>query len=244
MRPFPGDYRRMKNGKLRLTDEQLEWVREYFPKLENHKVAKAMGISESTLHRIAREYGLTKSEAGLKAIHRRQGKKVRRKLEANGYYASLKGRKPAPEAYEGFRRYVKSPDYVHPLTRMKKEHPKRYKELMKEKAERRRADIADERKRIRLGLRRKTGIHLPPDNYTPSQLNKRYNALRRGYIIPDRTDLANRWCVWYDDDTERAEKFEKNLAKVGFKVLPLPDDEQEEQGKRDESWNRYNQLFN
>ena len=106
------------------------------------------------------------------------------------------------------------------------------------------ANIADERKRIRLGLRRKTGIHLPPDNYTRSQLNKRYHALKRGYIIPDRTDLANRWCVWYDDDTERAEKFEKNLAKVGFKVLPLPDDDDIEQGKRDESWNRYNQLFN
>ena len=227
MRPFPGTLSKGKYGRTVVNDEQLAWLREYFPKTENSRICKAMGTSIATMHRIARLHHLTKSAEGFHAIKVRQGRRIARRLNSTGYYASLRGKAPSQAALDGFQRYVHSEAYKHPLKLLKEKHPKKYRALMKAKSEQRKAVITEERKRIRLGLRRKTTIHLPVTNYTTSQLNRRVNALKRGYIIPDRTDYENRWCIWYDDETERSRIFERNLKGDGFKVLPLPGDEDE-----------------
>lgn len=55
-----------------LTDEQKDWLRETFPVTENRKIMEVMGISWPTLHKLAHELGLRKSEEGLKAIRQRK----------------------------------------------------------------------------------------------------------------------------------------------------------------------------
>lgn len=55
-----------------LTDEQKDWLRETFPVTENRKIMEVMGISWPTLHKLAHELGLRKSEDGLKAIRQRK----------------------------------------------------------------------------------------------------------------------------------------------------------------------------
>jgi peptidyl-tRNA hydrolase len=58
----------MTHGKVHrrvLNDEQLEWLRRWFPTTENKRLSKAMKISLFKLHEFARENGLTKSEAGM-----------------------------------------------------------------------------------------------------------------------------------------------------------------------------------
>jgi hypothetical protein len=56
--------------------------------------------------------------------------------------------------------------------------------------------------------------------YTKSQTSHRYNALRRGYIL--MTDCSEqggeRYNIYYDKDTERAEIFERNLIADGFHI--------------------------
>jgi hypothetical protein len=55
-----------------LTDEQRAWLCKWFPEEENSRLMKASGMSHSTLHRFAREFGLTKSPKGIKRIKKRQ----------------------------------------------------------------------------------------------------------------------------------------------------------------------------
>ena len=67
-----------------LTDEQRAWLCKWFPEEENSRLMKASGMSHSTLHRFAREFGLTKSPKGIKRIKKRQAAHVKRLCEKNG----------------------------------------------------------------------------------------------------------------------------------------------------------------
>ena len=60
--------------KIVLTEAQEAWLRKWFPETENSKIAKAMGVSMTTLHRFARAMQLKKSESGMKAIQHRHGR--------------------------------------------------------------------------------------------------------------------------------------------------------------------------
>jgi hypothetical protein len=55
-----------------MTDEQKDWLRETFPVTENREIMKVMGVSWPTLHKLAHELALKKSEDGLKAIRQRK----------------------------------------------------------------------------------------------------------------------------------------------------------------------------
>jgi hypothetical protein len=57
--------------------------------------------------------------------------------------------------------------------------------------------------------------------YTRRQTAHRYNALKRGYIVmEDCTEQGGeRYNIYYDNETERAPIFEKNLLKDGFHLL-------------------------
>ena len=113
MEPFPGTLqrcevtkqRKTKLGKIAswtfnvivLSKEQKKWLRRWFPEVENRRLMKAMGVTHSTLHRLARQMRLTKSEKGLKGIQKRNGARIKRALEKNGYYDSMRG-KPMSDA--------------------------------------------------------------------------------------------------------------------------------------------------
>ena len=55
-----------------LNDEQKAWMADTFPVTENRKMMEVMGVSWPTLHKMAHELGLKKSEEGLKAIRQRK----------------------------------------------------------------------------------------------------------------------------------------------------------------------------
>lgn len=61
-----------------LSDEQKAWLAETFPVTENREIMKVMGVSWPTLHKIAHELGLKKSEDGMKAIRQRKCEEHRR----------------------------------------------------------------------------------------------------------------------------------------------------------------------
>ena len=101
-------------GKYLLNEEQRDWLRQWFPVTENRRLAKAMGTSESTMHRFARELHLTKSEKGLKAIKRRQAAHIKRVCEKNGWYDSLRGKPLSDECQEGTQRMWQQSIHVYP----------------------------------------------------------------------------------------------------------------------------------
>ena len=152
--PFPGtmakEARRSGRG-LRgsvmawvLTDEQREWLRRWFPEVENARLMKASGMSHWTLHRFARELGLTKSERGLRGIKRRQAAHVKRVCERNGYYDSLRGRQPSEACRRATAQMwqdIREGRREHPALIMKRTNPRRYRQWMQRKSVERKETI-------------------------------------------------------------------------------------------------------
>ena len=225
MKPFPGTVEMTKGEvhRLILNDEQREWLCKWFQTTENKRLAKAMGISMYKLHDFARKLGLTKSEAGLKAINRRQAKVAAKTNEKNGCYDRKRGHPPSEATLEGNRRRWEETRQglrEDPVTTLKKHHPKKYQAAMEKKRQERKESIRKEKQRIIYGLERKTNIKVVVMKpYTRSQTSHRHNALLRGYLLDEDCSEGQpgRYVIYYDDETNRSEKFEKNCIADGFR---------------------------
>jgi hypothetical protein len=70
-------------------------------------------------------------------------------------------------------------------------------------------------------LKRETKIRLPLNKFTRRQVCHRSNAMKRGYfyMADCSPEGGERYNIYYDQNTQRSEKFEQNLLKDGFKIL-------------------------
>jgi hypothetical protein len=221
MKPYPGQTEK-RNGTFVLTQEQKEWFCRWFPETENSRIAKAMGVSVSSLHRIKRKLGLAKSDKGMKAIKRRQAAHIKKVCQENGYYESLKGRQPSEKCKAAYREYLRSERFVHPLLILKEKNPRLYRKKMDERSRIRKELIGKERWRSSIGLEQTTRMNLPQFNYTRKEVNRRFLAKRRGYILGDYSErYGERFTLYFDKDTNRTELFEKNCMADGFKIMEL-----------------------
>ena len=208
-----------------LTDEQRAWLCKWFPEEENSRLMAASGMSHSTLHRFAREFGLTKSLKGWKRIKQRQAAHIKRVCEKNGYYDSIRGRQPSEACRKATARMwqdIREGKREHPARIMKRTNPRKYRKWMERKSQERKETIRKETRRVLYGMERKTRLKcIVMCKYTRSQTAHRYNALKRGYIVmEDCTEQGGeRYNIYYDNETERAPIFEKNLLKDGFHLL-------------------------
>lgn len=223
MKKFPGEVARRREHRCILNDEQLAWLRRRFPVTENCRLAKAMGISMYKLKELMKEYGLTKSEAGLKAIRRRRDKEAAKTNERNGCYDRKRGHPVSEATIAGARRRweeYRNGLREHPLQMIQRTDPERYEALMATHSRNRRELIAKEKRRIIYGLERKTRLKtVVMKAYTRSQRHHRHNALLRGYLLDEdcREGQPGRYVIYYDDETERSAKFEQNCIKDGFR---------------------------
>ena len=211
-----------------LTEEQEEWLRRWFPEVDNNLLIKESGMSHSTLHRFAREYGLKKSEAGMKRIKKQQAAHIKKLCEKNGYYDSLRGH-PVSEACRRATSQmwqdIRDGKREHPIAVMKRENPRKYHKWMLRKSRERRETIRKERLRMKYGIPRKTRLKMVVLNpYTRRQTGHRYNALKRGYyVMEDCSEQGGeRWNIYYDEYTQRSAVFERNLKADGFRVIEGP----------------------
>ena len=207
-----------------LTDEQRAWLCKWFPEEENSRLMKLSGMSHSTLHRFAREFGLTKSPKGIKRIKKRQAAHIKKVCERNGYYDSLRGKQPSPQCREATARMwqeIREGKREHPARIMKRTNPRKYRKWMERKSIERKETIRKETRRVLYGLERKTRLKcIVMCPYTKRQTSHRYNALKRGYIVmQDCSEQGGeRYNIYFDQDTERSPIFENNLLKDGFKL--------------------------
>ena len=205
-----------------LNDEQREWLCRWFPVTENNRLSKAMGISLYKLHCFARELNLTKSEAGLRAIKRRQTKAMVKTNRKNGCYDRKRGHAPSEATLEGNRRRWE--EYRQGLREstyetLKRTDPKRYQAVKEKRSQNRKELFRKERLRIIYGLERKTSLKVVVMKpYTRSQIAHRHNAMKRGYLLDmDCSEgQPGRYVIYYDDETQRSAKFEANCIKDGF----------------------------
>ena len=206
-----------------LTPELARELKRLYPVTMNRDLMGLFGLSFSTLQRFKRELGLKKND---KVIKRKHTQMVKRICEQNGYYESIKGKRPTPQCIEASRKWWAQGNS--PKKILKENNPRKYKAMCRKQGEQRRARFADERKRLRIGLEQNTALHIPQFAYTKQQVSARYNAIRRGYILGDmRVRFGERYTIYWNKETERSLIFERNLDRYGFTLKELPEPKME-----------------
>lgn len=207
---------------MMINDEQLAWLRTEYPKTESPRLAKAMGVSVGTVRRLAQLNGIVKSEKGMRAIRERCNKRMAKTNERNGCYDRKRGHPVSEATLEGNRKRwaeVRAGLRENPYETLKRRDPKKYQAVSEKRAHDRRELIRKEKMRMLYGLERKTNIKVAVlSPYRRSQLHHRCNALKRGYLLDEDCSEGQpgRYVIYYDDETERSERFEQNCIKDGF----------------------------
>lgn len=200
-----------------LTPELEKEFRRLFPVTMNRRMMELFGISFATMQRFKRELGLVKNET---TIRKKLAKQVKKICEDNGYYDSLRGKAPSDACIEATKKMWA--EGFHPMKALKKKNPRKYKKTCQRRSEERKALIAKEKKHIRWGMSQDTGLHLPFDIFTKSQISHRYNALNRGYLLGDRAEFSGeRYTIFYDKDKKRSPRFEQNCIADGFRIQSI-----------------------
>lgn len=199
-----------------LEGELKEKFIKLFPKNSNRRMMEWFGISFATLRRLKSELGLKKD---MKAIRHQLAMDVKKICEKNGYYDSLRG-KPLSEACQEGRRRLRESGF-HPMKVLKKKHPRRYKNVLRRRAEDRKELIRKERLREEYGLERKTKLHLPPRPIDGSSASFKNMMIRKRnyFAVPGHT-----WWIAYDSETNRSERSEATARKHGFEIIEGEDD--------------------
>lgn len=194
-----------------------------FPKNSNRRMMEWFGISFSTLQRFKNEFGLKKD---MKAIRRQQIMDVKKTCEENGYYDSLRG-KPVSEACKEGSRRLRASGFC-PMRALKKKNPRRFKAVIRRRAEARKELWRKERLREEYGLERKTKLRLSQRPITSSAASFKFLMIhkRNYFAVPGHT-----WWIAYDSETDRSERSEATARRHGFEIIEGEDDDSPDTSK-------------
>ena len=208
MRPNP------KSGakKYYLEGELKERFCKLFPKNSNRRMMAWFGLSFSTLQRFKREFGLEKD---MKSIIRQQANDTKKICERNGYYASLRGKKPSEACFDGARKLFASG--FHPMKQLKANNPRKYRKLMRKKSEQRKELWRKERLRAFYGLERQTNLRIASSPLSHSASAHKHAMIKCCNYFAD--PLGDPHVICYDSETQRSAQREATAAKHGLKVV-------------------------
>ena len=174
-----------------LTEKQVAWLQKHFKNTKNAVLAEKLGISESGLHRLARQYGLKKTPRFMKKCQRATSEAAKASHLKNGTYPPKGYRIPRSEEYQ----FKKGETPVQRLGKRKE------KARIEKAVESRKKTYKLERARALFGLERKIKLHVVKQPL--KKIQTRYYLRKRGYIIDDPAFVA-----YYDENTRRALKIE------------------------------------
>ena len=195
-----------------LEGELKERFCKLFPKNSNRRMMTWFGIGFSTLQRFKREFGLEKD---MKSIIRQQAKDTKRICERNGYYASIRGKKPSEASIEATR-LLRAAGF-HPIKQLKANNPRKYKRLMQKKSEQRKELWRKERLRQKYDLDRQTSLHIPLNPLSHRASSHKHAMIKFCNYFAD--PLGDSHIICYDSETQRSARREATAAKHGLKVV-------------------------
>ena len=195
-----------------LEGELKERFCKLFPKNSNRRMMAWFGISFSTVQRFKREFGLEKD---MKSIIRQQAKDTKMICENNGYYASLRGKKPSEACFDGARKLFASG--FHPMKQLKANNPRKYKMLMRKRSEQRKELWRKEQLRSFYGLERQTKLRIPDDRMSRKASSQKHAMIKACNYFAD--PLGDPHIICYDSDTQRSARREATAARHGLKVV-------------------------
>lgn len=205
-----------------LTPELEERFRKLYPVTMNRDMMRLFGISFSTMQRFKRQLGLEKK---MRTIRHKQAQLTKKICEENGYYDSIRGHAPSDAAIEATKQMWR--DGFHPMKALRKKNPRKYKRTCQRWSEQRTELMRKERLRVNWGLDQETNLRIPYDPYNKKRTSFRNTCKQVGYIPGNARIHEERWIIYYDDNTRRGAIRERNGQKLGFKFMPLPNDNQQ-----------------
>lgn len=207
-----------RNGKT-LTDRQVQWIVNHYRNTKNDDIMAKFGIGESTLHRVARKYGLTKTRQYMKKVQRNATEHAWDACRRYGIYEETAIRMKQ-EAEERKARGERIPGSFMPgQSNRDRLSKKRFKELYEKLGKKRRETIRKERLRMHWGLPQKTRLNLNYNGYTDKDRKRSVHRTifrKAGYIVEYGDNV-----VYYEEHTERHPRMETNAHKWGLRVEPL-----------------------
>ena len=183
-------------NKLHLEPKQLDYLVRHFRDHENEFLAFHLGISETSLSRLARHFGLKKSAAYLKARAVEGGHtSIYYHRKRDDGFIPKKGDPVRPGAERGwFKSGERSIDRI---------GPEREADRREKAAATRKATRLDEHLRLQRGLPQRTKMKIrtvPPGTY-----GQRHYLKARGYILDNEALVA-----YYNENTRRSPRLEAN----------------------------------
>ena len=195
-----------------LEGELKERFCQLFPKNSSRRMMTWFGISFSTLQRFKRKLGLEKD---MQAIRKQQAKDAKRICEKNGYYASIRGKKPSEACREAARKLRASG--FQPLKQLKANNPRKYKRMLRKMSEQRKELWRKERLRAFYGLERQTKLCIPDAPMSRRASAQKHAMIKFCNYFAD--PLGDPHIVCYDSETQRSAQREATAAKHGLKVV-------------------------
>ena len=192
-----------KTDKITLTPEQERWLKAHFRHTRNEEIGERLGISQSSLHRFARELGLTKTRQFMRKVQRNAADKAKESHLRNGTYPPKGFIIPGSEAHR-FRKGEA------PVVRIGKVRERR---RIEKSAESLRKTRREEKARALFGVPRKTRLRVVREPKGKTEL--RWYLKSRGYIL-DECELIAYWT----EDTRRAKILEKRPRRW-YRFRPL-----------------------
>lgn len=202
-----------------LTDKQLAWFIKHFRNTKNDEIMEKLGIGESTLHRVARKYGLKKTKQFVKKMRVNATEQAYVVCRRYGIYDATAERMRT-KMLEISSRGERIPGSFAPgVTNEQRLGKKRDRERIEKARQTRNETIRKERMRAKWDLPRLTNMHILPYGYTDKRRlmsMHRYLFRKFNYIVERGSND-----VFYDEHTERRPMMEANAHRYGLRVLPL-----------------------
>ena len=104
-----------------------------------------------------------------------------------------------------------------------RKNKRRYQRLMQKRSEKRKEAMRRDRMRINWGIEPEHNFVLPYDPYGRKRMTYRNTCKQVGYIPGNARIQAERWTIYYDQNTRRGVTREQHGVALGFKFLPYED---------------------
>lgn len=173
-----------------MTEEQEVWLAKHFKHTKNAEIAQRLGVSETTLHRMARARGLKKTPQFINKCNKAMVEAAHRSHILNGTYP--------PKGYVIPGREKNQYKLGEPRRKLS---PKREAERYRKCVASRKETYKLERARAVFGLPQETKMRVK--RQPRAKISLRWYLKKRGYIVDDVAHIA-----YYTAETQRGAKLE------------------------------------
>lgn len=185
-----------------LSETEMRWLAKHYKHTKNDEIMKRLGVSHSSLHRIAREHGLAKSLQFMRKTQTEAKDAAADSHRRNGTYPPKGYRIPGGEN----NRFKKGESIRDRLS------PKRYAEMQeKRKASWRRTYDSDRRRSLAWGFEQRTKFRFVKQSR--AKISYRYNLRKNGYL----EDPEDHNLYYLPSEEMRRPRMESRAPKFGIR---------------------------